>query len=414
MLAIVGGTGLYELPGLDIQQRIHRATPFGEPSGEILKGRFDQNEVLFLARHGSGHRLLPHEVNYRANVFALKQAGATMLLGFSAVGSLAMEVKPGDLAMPEQYFDWTRGNRQRTFFGGGVAGSFGYRRELRGQWRRCGFLAIGTTPVVQKAKQLTIPALYFTNLISARPLFGPAGAMVVACVGGLDPRREARALQAGVHLVVGTPGRLVDHIERGALDLSGLGVVVLDEADEMLDMGFREELEAILEALPAERRSLMFSATVPRPSAALAKRYQRDALRIEAAGEGAQHRDIEYRALLIAPHETERAVVNALRFFDAPRPLVFCRTRAAVARLHGNLEERVFAAVALSGELTQAERNRALHGLRDGRARVCVATDVAARGLHIPALDAVVNPANGQIVCRSAAARCTDRRASAR
>ena len=121
MLAIVGGTGLYELPGLDIQQRIHRATPFGEPSGEILKGKFGQNEVLFLARHGSGHRLLPHEVNYRANVFALKQAGATMLLGFSAVGSLAMEVKPGDLAMPEQYFDWTRGNRQRTFFGGGVA-----------------------------------------------------------------------------------------------------------------------------------------------------------------------------------------------------------------------------------------------------------------------------------------------------
>lgn len=121
MLAIVGGTGLYELPGLDITQRIGGTTPFGDPSGDILKGRFAGNEVLFLARHGAGHRLLPHEVNYRANVFALKQAGATMLLGFSAVGSLALEVKPGDLAMPEQYFDWTRGNRQRTFFGGGVA-----------------------------------------------------------------------------------------------------------------------------------------------------------------------------------------------------------------------------------------------------------------------------------------------------
>ena len=121
MLAIVGGTGLYELPGLDIEQRIQQTTPFGEPSGDILQGRFGQNQVLFLARHGAGHRLLPHEVNYRANVFALKQAGATMLLGFSAVGSLAMEVKPGDLAMPAQYFDWTRGPRQRTFFGGGVA-----------------------------------------------------------------------------------------------------------------------------------------------------------------------------------------------------------------------------------------------------------------------------------------------------
>lgn len=121
MLAIVGGTGLYELPGLDIEQRIRQRTPFGDPSGDVLKGRFGQNDILFLARHGSGHRLLPHEVNYRANVFALKQAGATMLLGFSAVGSLALGVKPGDMAMPEQYFDWTRGNRQRTFFGGGVA-----------------------------------------------------------------------------------------------------------------------------------------------------------------------------------------------------------------------------------------------------------------------------------------------------
>lgn len=121
MLAIVGGTGLYELPGLHIEDHIRQTTPFGEPSGDILKGRYASNDVLFLARHGSGHRLLPHEVNYRANVFALKQAGATMLLGFSAVGSLAIEVKPGDLAMPEQYVDWTRGQRDRTFFGGGVA-----------------------------------------------------------------------------------------------------------------------------------------------------------------------------------------------------------------------------------------------------------------------------------------------------
>ena len=121
MLAIVGGTGLYELPGLEITQRIHATTPFGAPSGELLRGRIGSNELLFLARHGAGHRLLPHEVNYRANIFALKQAGATMLLGFSAVGSLVLELKPGDLAMPEQYFDWTRGVRQRTFFGDGVA-----------------------------------------------------------------------------------------------------------------------------------------------------------------------------------------------------------------------------------------------------------------------------------------------------
>lgn len=121
MLAIVGGTGFYELPELQIQQRIHLSTPFGEPSGDIVQGRLGQHDVLFLARHGAQHRLLPHEVNYRANVFALKQAGATQLLGFSAVGSLSQAVQPGDLALPEQYFDWTRGRRASTYFGAGVA-----------------------------------------------------------------------------------------------------------------------------------------------------------------------------------------------------------------------------------------------------------------------------------------------------
>lgn len=121
MLAIIGGTGLYELDGLDIHERLGGDTPFGTPSGEVLRGTLHGQTVLFLARHGAGHRLLPHEVNYRANVYALKRAGATMMLGFSAVGSLAMEVAPGDLAMPEQYIDWTRGARERTFFGGGVA-----------------------------------------------------------------------------------------------------------------------------------------------------------------------------------------------------------------------------------------------------------------------------------------------------
>jgi 5'-methylthioadenosine phosphorylase len=121
MLAIIGGTGLYGLEGLEIDERLGGDTPFGAPSGEIVKGRLHGQSLLFLARHGAGHRLLPHEVNYRANVFALKRAGATMLLGFSAVGSLALELAPGTLAMPEQYIDWTRGARERTFFGGGVA-----------------------------------------------------------------------------------------------------------------------------------------------------------------------------------------------------------------------------------------------------------------------------------------------------
>ncbi len=121
MLAIIGGTGLYELPGMVIDAQLDEPTPFGAPSGVISHGRIGDHSVLFLARHGAGHRLLPHEVNYRANIYALKRAGATQVLGFSAVGSLAEPIAPGHLAMPNQYFDWTKGDRQRTFFGDGVA-----------------------------------------------------------------------------------------------------------------------------------------------------------------------------------------------------------------------------------------------------------------------------------------------------
>ena len=222
-------------------------------------------------------------------------------------------------------------------------------------------------------------------------LYAKAGGRIVACVGGMDPMTERRQLAHGAHIVVGTPGRLRDHLERGNLKPQTMRAVVLDEADEMLDLGFREDLEAILETMPAERRTLLFSATVPRGIAQLAKGYQKNALRIEASGEGKQHSDIEYRALSVAPGEMERAVVNTLRFFDPRAALVFCTTRAAVARLHGNLVERGFSAVALSGELSQAERTRAMQGLRDGRARVCVATDVAARGIDLPDLALVIH-----------------------
>ncbi|WP_207478079.1 DEAD/DEAH box helicase [Arenibaculum pallidiluteum] len=222
-------------------------------------------------------------------------------------------------------------------------------------------------------------------------LYAGFGARVVACVGGTDMRRERRALGMGVEVVVGTPGRLRDHIERGSLDIAALRTVVLDEADEMLDLGFREDLEAILDATPTERRTLLFSATVPRGIATLAKRYQRGAMRIEATAGGEPHGDIEYRAMRVAPLEVERALVNVLRYFEARGALVFCATRETVARLQGNLMERGFAAVALSGELSQAERIRALQALRDGRARVCVATDVAARGIDLPDLGLVVH-----------------------
>src|SRR5436190_21668907 len=148
-------------------------------------------------------------------------------------------------------------------------------------------------------------------------LYANANARVVTCVGGMDPMKERRGLAGGAHIVVGTPGRLRDHLERGALDLAGLRVAVLDEADEMLDMGFREDLEEILDATPPERRTLLFSATMPKPIVALAKRYQRDALRISTVGEERGHGDIKYQAMTVAPAEIEHAVVNLLRLHEA-------------------------------------------------------------------------------------------------
>ena len=222
-------------------------------------------------------------------------------------------------------------------------------------------------------------------------LYHFAGVRVTSCVGGTDPNKERRALADGAHIVVGTPGRLRDHIERGRLVVSSLKAAILDEADEMLDMGFREDLEFILETTPKERRTLMFSATMPKGIANLAKNYQRDALRVEVTTAERGHADIEYRAIRVMQKEQEYAVVNLLRFYDSPSVLVFCNTRSSVKHLQSMLLERGFSVVALSGELSQSERNHALQALRDGRARICVATDVAARGIDLPNLDLVIH-----------------------
>ncbi len=222
-------------------------------------------------------------------------------------------------------------------------------------------------------------------------LYAEAGARVASCVGGMDMRDERRALARGAHIVVATPGRLRDHIDRGSIDLLDVRAVVLDEADEMLDLGFREELEFILEQVPEERQTLLFSATVPKMIAQLAKNYQRDAIRVETKSEQKQHADITYRAMTVMDRDAENAVINTLRFYEAPNAIVFANTRAMVARITTRLSNRGFQVVSLSGELSQSERTHALQAMRDGRARVCVATDVAARGIDLPNLDLVVH-----------------------
>ncbi|MFM9827578.1 MAG: DEAD/DEAH box helicase, partial [Sphingomonas sp.] len=176
-------------------------------------------------------------------------------------------------------------------------------------------LALAIAPTRELALQVS------TEL---RWLYAAAGVKIATCVGGMDAAKERRTLSQGAHIVVGTPGRLRDHLERGSLDLRALKVAVLDEADEMLDMGFREDLEEILDATPGERRTLLFSATIPKPIIALAKRYQRDALRLSTVGEDRGHGDITYQAVTVAPSDIENAVVNLLRFHEAESAMLFC------------------------------------------------------------------------------------------
>ncbi|HET6150763.1 MAG TPA: DEAD/DEAH box helicase [Polyangia bacterium] len=243
-------------------------------------------------------------------------------------------------------------------------------------------------------------------------LLAHTGWRLTSFTGGTAVSGDLRALRRGVDIAIGTPGRLCDLLRREALALGGLAVVVLDEADEMLDLGFREDLETLLGAAPATRRTLLFSATLPAPIRALARRFQRDALAIDprrapraadgpgesparaAFGGGAvapAHEDITFVTHLIAGDDRLAAVVNVLRASGAGRAIVFCTTRDSVGALHRELTGRGFAATAISGERAQAERDRALDQLRQGEARVLVATNVAARGLHLPDVDLIVH-----------------------
>ena len=274
----------------------------------------------------------------------------------------------------------------QTGSGKTVAYGLGISSTLLGDAERMGLAGAPLALVVAPTREL---ALQVQRELAW--LYAQAGARIISCVGGMDPAKERKQLGDGCHIVVGTPGRLRDHIERNRLDLSQIKAVVLDEADEMLDLGFRDDLEFILEATPADKRTLLFSATLPRGIAALAKSYQNNAFRIEASSKDIGHADIDYRAIRVAPKEVELVVVNVLRLVDAPASLVFCNTRDAVRHLQAMLVERGFAAVYLSGELGQNERNQALQALRDGRARVCVATDVAARGIDLPNLGLVIH-----------------------
>jgi ATP-dependent RNA helicase DeaD len=218
-----------------------------------------------------------------------------------------------------------------------------------------------------------------------------AGLRVLPIYGGQPIDRQLRSLRRGVHAIVGTPGRLLDHLRRGSLDLSAIRLVVLDEADEMLDMGFIEDIESILAALPAERQTLLFSATIPAPIAALSRNYLRDPERVtvEAAQRTVALTRQSYYEVL--PAQKIGALSRILDMESPGASIVFCRRRREVDELGESLRARGYLAETLHGEMSQPERDRVMGRFREGQADLLIATDVAARGLDVEAVTHVIN-----------------------
>jgi ATP-dependent RNA helicase DeaD len=214
-------------------------------------------------------------------------------------------------------------------------------------------------------------------------LYAPLRVRVASVTGGAGYVDQKRALASNPALVVATPGRLRDALERGKIDATALAAVVLDEADSMLDLGFREDLEAILAKLPKERRSHLVSATFSRDVVSLADRFQRDPVHVQGTLLGAANVDIEHVVHLVEPGQRVEALINLLLADEDAKSLVFVRTRADVARIAGELAEAGFVVRTLSGEMEQAERDRALAAFRQGGVQALVATDVAARGIDV-------------------------------
>lgn len=213
---------------------------------------------------------------------------------------------------------------------------------------------------------------------------------VATLVGGLDMAAQIRTLREGAVIVVGTPGRTLDHVNRGTLKTDGIHSVILDEGDHMLDMGFRDELEGILDKLPNRERTWLFSATMPREVRDLSKKYLTSPVSLSLVEDGEQHEDIVHRAYLVPSRHKMEGLVNILLWERPKRGLIFCHTRLETMQVAQRLTSEGFNAGSLHGEMTQRERNAVLSSFKNGHLPLLVATNVAARGLDVDAVTHVI------------------------
>ncbi|WP_129628524.1 DEAD/DEAH box helicase [Candidatus Oscillochloris fontis] len=255
-------------------------------------------------------------------------------------------------------------------------------------------------PIVQRLRDERVPqALILAptrelamQVAEAIYKYGKGRRISVAPVYGGQPiYRQLRALEQGVQVVVGTPGRIMDHMRRGTLVLDQISTVVLDEADEMLDMGFVEDIEFILQQTPQTRQTALFSATMPEAVQGLVQRYTRDAKRISIAAEQLATPRTRQTYYEVMPREKLDALCRILDVETPSSAIIFCRTRSEADALGESLQGRGYLSEVLHGDLSQAQRDRVMKRFREGQAELLVATDVAARGLDIPDVTHVIN-----------------------
>ena len=214
---------------------------------------------------------------------------------------------------------------------------------------------------------------------------------VLAVYGGQPIGKQTRVLKKGVHIVVGTPGRVIDHIERGNLDLIGVERVILDEADEMLEMGFREDIERILSEVPSQRQTLLFSATIPSEVRKIAEKYQKDPEFIKIADKRKNIPKITQYAFRCDIRDKFNSLIRLIEAYDVNLALIFCNTKKSVDFVAKHLKKEEFKVDSLHGDMSQQTRDKVMNKFRNGNISILVATDVAARGLDIANVDVIIN-----------------------
>ncbi|CCH00710.1 DEAD/DEAH box helicase domain protein [Fibrella aestuarina BUZ 2] len=217
------------------------------------------------------------------------------------------------------------------------------------------------------------------------------GVFIEAIYGGDSIERQIRSLKKGVHIVVGTPGRVMDHMERNTLKLDNAKMIVLDEADEMLDMGFREDIESILEDFPTERQTVLFSATMSKPILSITQRFQQNPVLVKVVKKELTNTNIEQVFFEVKPRAKTEVMCRLIDLYDLKLMLVFCNTKRKVEEIVEEMMVRGYQAEGLHGDLRQAQRNNVMSKFRSGVTTILVATDVAARGIDVDNVDAVIN-----------------------